>query len=122
MCLHLIYDAAVLQESPSWSSVCHDDDDAHLISISYLSLSLSHILDMATLLEQQTDLLQADPSATYDKIIEIDLSSIRPRINGPFTPDRSYTIDEFGDVVKKEGWPSQVGGYAYVHAHTHART
>ena len=52
----------------------------------------------------------------YDKLIEIDLSSIRPRINGPFTPDRSYTIDEFGEAVKQEGWPKQVGSCHVIHA------
>lgn len=30
--------------------------------------------------------LSADKNAAYDKVIEIDLSSIEPHLNGPFTP------------------------------------
>ena len=29
----------------------------------------------------------ADPSAYYDRVIEIDLSELEPYINGPFTPN-----------------------------------
>ncbi len=29
----------------------------------------------------------ANPSAFYDRVIEINLSELEPYINGPFTPD-----------------------------------
>ncbi|CAK5273312.1 unnamed protein product [Mycena citricolor] len=36
----------------------------------------------------------------YDRVIEIDLSSLEPYINGPFTPDAAHTISEFGAWVR----------------------
>ena len=39
----------------------------------------------------------ADPSAYYDRVIEIDLSELEPYINGPFTPDAaSSTLSVIG--------------------------
>ncbi len=33
----------------------------------------------------------ADPKKYFDEVIEIDLSTLEPHVNGPFTPDLSYT-------------------------------
>lgn len=49
--------------------------------------------------------LVADEGATYDRIIEIDLDTLEPYINGPFTPDAAYPISEFVKIVKEKGWP-----------------
>lgn len=48
----------------------------------------------------------ADQGAEYDKVIDIDLSSLEPLINGPFTPDLSTPVSKFGQTVKEQGWPS----------------
>ncbi|CAO1630451.1 unnamed protein product [Parajaminaea phylloscopi] len=40
-------------------------------------------------------LLSADPGAEYDERIEIDLSTLEPVLNGPFTPDLSTPISEY---------------------------
>ncbi|KEF53254.1 aconitate hydratase 1 [Exophiala aquamarina CBS 119918] len=50
--------------------------------------------------------LRADNGAEYDKIIEIDLPSLEPIANGPFTPDLSTPISRFGQAVSKEARPS----------------
>lgn len=47
----------------------------------------------------------ADPTRYYDRIIEIDLSTLEPYVNGPFTPDAAYPISEFAQVVKAKGYP-----------------
>ena len=58
--------------------------------------------------------LQADPETAanpekyYDEVIEINLSKLEPHINGPFTPDAAYTISEFANVVKENGYPRQM--------------
>ncbi|KAK1546670.1 aconitate hydratase [Colletotrichum paranaense] len=52
--------------------------------------------------------LRADKAAEYDRVIEINLSELEPRINGPFTPDLSHSISSFGAQVKKEGWPEKL--------------
>ena len=48
--------------------------------------------------------LERDAGASYDKVIEIDLSSIEPHINGPFTPDAATPISQFKHLVKEKGW------------------
>lgn len=53
-------------------------------------------------------LLSADAGAKYDQVIEIDLSSLQPHINGPFTPDDAHKIDQFAAAVKKNNWPSEL--------------
>lgn len=50
----------------------------------------------------------ASPETYYDRIIEIDLSSLEPYINGPFTPDAAHTISEFAEAVRKNGYPQKM--------------
>lgn len=52
--------------------------------------------------------LQADAGATYDSIIEINLSELLPHVNGPMTPDLGHPINKLGDNAKKAGWPMAV--------------
>lgn len=52
--------------------------------------------------------LCADEDARYDQVIEIDLSSIEPYINGPFTPDAATPISEFAATVAAKGYPVQM--------------
>lgn len=49
--------------------------------------------------------LQADEGAQYDRVIEIDLSTLEPRINGPFTPDLTTPLSKFSAAVKESSWP-----------------
>lgn len=50
----------------------------------------------------------ADPSAYYDRVIEIDLSELEPYINGPFTPDAATPISEFAEKVLAHGYPRKM--------------
>lgn len=50
----------------------------------------------------------AHPEKYYDQLIEIDLSTLEPHINGPFTPDAAYTISEFGRAVQEKGYPRKM--------------
>ena len=54
-------------------------------------------------------LLAPDPDVKYDDVITIDLSSLEPHINGPFTPDLSTPLSQFKHVVKVNGWPESFG-------------
>jgi aconitate hydratase len=47
----------------------------------------------------------ADPSKYYDQVIEIDLNTLEPYVNGPFTPDLAWPISEFAKAVKDNNWP-----------------
>lgn len=57
----------------------------------------------------QQNLLRADSEAGYDKVITIDLSTLEPHINGPFTPDLSTPLSKFKSVVEERDWPKTFG-------------
>lgn len=50
----------------------------------------------------------ANPEKYFDQVIEIDLSTLEPHVNGPFTPDRAIPISQFADEVRKNGWPKEL--------------
>lgn len=55
------------------------------------------------------DYLKADEGAEYDQVIEINLSELKPSLNGPFTPDLYNEAGE--DVAKRAAerdWPTKV--------------
>ena len=54
-------------------------------------------------------LIRADAEAVYDENITINLSSLEPHINGPFTPDLSTPLSRFKDAVKTNEWPESFG-------------
>jgi len=49
-----------------------------------------------------------DPEKYFDEIIEIDLDTLTPHINGPFTPDLATPVNEMKDKAKSEGWPTDI--------------
>lgn len=48
------------------------------------------------------------PDRYYDRVIEIDLSTLEPYINGPFTPDAAAPISEFVRIAKEKGYPERM--------------
>ena len=48
------------------------------------------------------------PEKYYDQIIEIDLSTLEPYVNGPFSPDAASPISEFAQKVKDNGYPQKL--------------
>jgi aconitate hydratase len=48
------------------------------------------------------------PDKFYDKVVEIDLSTLEPQVNGPFSPDKAHSLKEFAAAVKRNNWPSSV--------------
>lgn len=64
------------------------------------------IADLAA--KYQTVLLSPDPGCHYDQVIEIDLSTLEPHVNGPFTPDLANPISKLGETARKSGWPLEV--------------
>ncbi len=46
-----------------------------------------------------------EPEKYFDELIEIDLSTLEPHINGPFTPDLATPVSQFASVAKEKGWP-----------------
>uniref|UniRef100_A0A1I7YVK7 Aconitate hydratase, mitochondrial n=1 Tax=Steinernema glaseri TaxID=37863 RepID=A0A1I7YVK7_9BILA len=54
------------------------------------------------------NLLTADNGAEYDQIIELNLDTLAPHVNGPFTPDLAHPIDKLGENAKNNGWPTEI--------------
>lgn len=50
----------------------------------------------------------ANPEKYFDQVIEIDLSTLRPHLNGPFTPDLATPVGELGEKAKANDWPLKV--------------
>jgi aconitate hydratase len=50
----------------------------------------------------------ANPAAYFDQLIEIDLDTLEPHLNGPFTPDLATPISKMKEMAEKNGWPTKV--------------
>ena len=50
----------------------------------------------------------ANPEKYFDKVIEINLNTLSPHINGPFTPDKSTEVANMKKEAMKNDWPLKV--------------
>ena len=50
----------------------------------------------------------ANPEQYFDQVIEIDLDTLSPHLNGPFTPDLATPVAEMSKVAKENDWPLKV--------------
>jgi len=63
---------------------------------------------IANYANEQKDILIADKGCEYDENIKIDLSELRPALNGPFTPDLYNPCSDIGKTAEEKGWPREV--------------
>ena len=49
-----------------------------------------------------------NPEKYFDQVIEINLDTLSPHLNGPFTPDLATPVAEMSKVAKENEWPLQV--------------
>ncbi len=54
------------------------------------------------------DEVYANPEQYFDQVIEIDLDTLEPHINGPFTPDRATPVSKMRAEAEANGWPTKV--------------
>ena len=54
------------------------------------------------------DDVSVNPTVYFDEVIEIDLSTLAPLINGPHTPDLARPVSRMGADAKLNGWPLKV--------------
>ena len=70
--------------------------------------------ELASLAEEYGHLLQADPevladpAAYYDRVVEIDLSTLEPHLVGPHTPDLARPVSVMGEAVREHGYPDAI--------------
>lgn len=50
----------------------------------------------------------ADPAKYFDEVYEIDLDTLEPYINGPFSPDVATPISKMKEAAAANGWPTKV--------------
>jgi len=77
----------------------------------YKYLKATGRTELAELAEKNKELLAADaevekdPAKFYDRVIEIDLSTLQPHVVGPHTPDLARPVSKMGDDAKKNSYP-----------------
>ena len=54
------------------------------------------------------DEVYENPEVYFDQVIEINLSELKPHLNGPFTPDLATPVGELGAKARANGWPIKV--------------
>ena len=54
------------------------------------------------------DEVYANPEQYFDQVIELDLSTLEPHLNGPFTPDLATPISQVRALAEKNGWPMNI--------------
>ncbi|XP_078690867.1 aconitate hydratase, mitochondrial-like [Branchiostoma floridae x Branchiostoma belcheri] len=64
--------------------------------------------EISNLADEFSEHLKPDEGCEYDQLIEINLSELKPHINGPFTPDLATPVAEVGERAKKSGWPLDI--------------
>lgn len=50
----------------------------------------------------------SNPEDYFDQVIEIDLNTLEPHLNGPFTPDLATPISKMSEAAKENDWPLNV--------------
>jgi aconitate hydratase len=69
---------------------------------------------IADLADKHAELLRADddvvanPEKYFDRVVEIDLSTLEPHINGPMTPDLAHPVSKIGANATAAGWPLEL--------------
>ncbi len=70
--------------------------------------------DVADMANNIKDYLTGDaevyenPEKYFDELIEIDLNTLTPHLNGPFSPDLATPVSEMGEAARKNDWPLDV--------------
>lgn len=70
--------------------------------------------DLAEAADAVAHVLKADPEVLenpvqyFDEVIEIDLNTLEPYLNGPFTPDLATPISQMKEIAAKNGWPTKI--------------
>lgn len=54
------------------------------------------------------DEVYANPELYFDEVIELDLNTLEPHLNGPFTPDLATPISKMKEAAEANGWPTKI--------------
>ncbi|CCG82651.1 Probable aconitate hydratase 2 [Taphrina deformans PYCC 5710] len=68
----------------------------------------SFVANAADEAHQKHQYLSADSDAQYDQLIEVNLDTLEPYINGPFTPDLATPLSGMKQAIETNGWPKSL--------------
>jgi aconitate hydratase len=52
--------------------------------------------------------VEADPERCFDRVVEIDLTTLAPLINGPDSPGLSHRVGDVGEWARANGVPTEI--------------
>ena len=79
--------------------------DAHMASY----LQATGRADIAAAADAVRSDLRPDEGAVYDRLVEIDLSTLAPLINGPHSPDRAHRVGSgVAAAARENAWPVEI--------------
>ncbi|MDR1759330.1 MAG: aconitate hydratase [Fibrobacter sp.] len=52
--------------------------------------------------------IETAPEKYFDRVIEINLSELKPHYNGPFSPDRAFSVENMSESLKEFNSPAPV--------------
>jgi aconitate hydratase len=64
--------------------------------------------EIAAVADRNQDLLRPDDGAAYDRVLELDLSTLEPYVTGPHSPDRARPLSKLKEEVAREGFPDRL--------------
>lgn len=70
--------------------------------------------EIADLADPLTEYLTGDeecyahPEQYFDQVIEIDLDTLEPHVNGPYTPDLAWPISKLGEAARENDYPMTI--------------
>ena len=66
--------------------------------------------ELAALADANADLLRPDEGAEkhYDRLLELDLSTLEPYVTGPHSPDRARPVSRLKEEVGREKFPEKI--------------
>ena len=75
------------------------------------STGRADVADLANGIKQHLNAdpeVYASPEKYFDEVIEINLTTLEPHLNGPFTPDLATPVSKMKEEAAKHGWPLKV--------------
>ncbi|WP_018345031.1 aconitate hydratase [Cytophaga aurantiaca] len=75
------------------------------------STGRADVADLANGIKQHLNAdpeVYASPEKYFDEVIEINLTTLEPHLNGPFTPDLATPVSKMKEEAAKNGWPLKV--------------
>ena len=85
----------------------YDDKMAEFLAITNRKEIADEANKIAEYLTGDTETYE-QPEKYFDEVIEINLSALEPHINGPFSPDRAWTLSEMKNALKENDFPQKL--------------